>query len=155
MVGVMFDSNVFDAIIDGKISLDLIQKSKERGFEYFITHVQTDEIADIPDSKKDKRKLMILFLTSVKPGVIPTETFVLDHSRLDFGKLGDAKVYKKLVKNDNSNMNDALIGETAIKNNYILVTDDIELRNKVNSLGGKAKSIQDFTELIKGDSEYE
>lgn len=155
MVGVMFDSNAFDALVEGRISLNLIQKSKEKSYEYHITHIQTDEIADIPDSKKDKRKLMILFLTSVKPDVIPTETFVLDHSRLDFGKLGNGEIYKQLVKEDNSNINDALIGETSINNNFLLITDDKELRNKVNSLGSTSKKISEFIELIKEDSKDE
>jgi len=150
MIGVIFDSNVFDGLVDGRMDLTLIAKSKERGYSYFITSLQSDEIANIPDSKRDKRKMMILFLILVKPDVLPIETFVFNHSRLDFGKLGNAEVYSKLLKSDNSNINDALIGETAFNNKYILVSEDKELIKNFIKLGGDGKTITEFVKLIKG-----
>jgi len=44
---------------------------------------------------------------------------------------------------------DALIGETAIKNSFVLVSHDDRLRNLVKELGGTALSIEDFKELLK------
>ncbi|MGV7106483.1 PIN domain-containing protein [Flavobacterium sp. U410] len=43
--------------------------------------------------------------------------------------------------------NDALIGETAIKNNLTLITNDKKFKNKVIELGGKVLTVE---ELVNG-----
>ncbi len=78
---------------------------------------------------------------------IPTENFVLDVSKLDEAKL-DGTTYFEALKNDNDNhIEDALIGETAIVNGLVLVSNDEKFRNKVTRLGGSAISFKEFIEL--------
>lgn len=47
-VGFMFDTNIFDKVLDGKIELPRNQK-------YYITHIQYDEICNILEEKRERR----------------------------------------------------------------------------------------------------
>ena len=69
---------------------------------------------------------------------IPTESFVLDVSRLDGeAKLGTTIYFEALQNGNLKHIEDALIGETAIVNNLILVSNDGNFRNKVKKLSGR------------------
>ena len=148
---IMFDTNSFDKILSGEIPLDLIKKSISLGYRYFITHIQIDELSDIPDSKKEKRTKLLLFLSTVAPSLIPTESFVLGFSRLGYAKLGTAGYYEKLLNQNKTNIKDAILGETAIKNNFIFITDDKDLLRKVNVLRGIALPPLDFVDRLQKD----
>lgn len=145
-IKLIFDSNIYDLIANGSLSINLISGKKE-GFEFYITHVQTDEINKCSD--EDKRARLFLFITKLSPIVIPTESFILDKSRLGEARLGDAKILEQIRKENLKHTGDALIGETAIKNNLILITEDIRLKNKVISLHGKAINLEEFKESLK------
>ena len=142
---VIFDSNVYDLIANGNLDITLLSEKKE-DFEFYITHIQTDEINKCSD--EDKRARLFLFITKLSPIVIPTESFILDKSRLGEARLGDAKIFEEIRKENLKHTGDALIGEVAIKNKFILVTEDIQLKNKVISLNGKAISLEDFKESL-------
>lgn len=144
---IIFDSNIFDKLIIGELSNNEIEDSKINGFEYFITHVQTDEISKCSD--EEKRKKLTLFFVVLKPTVVGTESFVIGTSRLGFAKLSDGQTFEKLRKGNLKYTNDALIGEVALKNDLVLVSEDKQLRNKVNSESGKAISFKEFKEMIK------
>lgn len=161
----MFDTNIFNALLDGKVDLsNLIGKAK-----YYATHIQRDEINKTPDNIR-RKQLKDLF-TAVTSDPIPTESFVLDTSRLDYAKLGGENVIPtesavfgiskfgkaKYTPNDNlyipilqeldnhkqkeNNKEDALIAETAIKNDLILVTHDRDLFNIVTRFGGACTNL--------------
>jgi predicted nucleic acid-binding protein len=95
-------------------------------------HIQVDEINQTSD--EDRRARLILTLASTIRELLPTETTVLDVSRLDWCKLGDGEVYTS-IKNAldarnggrHANIRDALIAEVAIANGYGLVTADTTL----------------------------
>lgn len=146
---IVFDTNTFDEILAGEMPLDLIKKSISLGYRYFITHIQTDELSNIPDNKKDKRAKLVLFLSSVSPSLIPTESFVLGYSRLGFAKLGTPGFYEKLLNENKTNIKDSIIGDTAIKNNFILVTEDDKFFKKIKELGGNAITTLEFIKKIK------
>lgn len=55
---------------------------------------------------------------------------------------------EELKPRDRGNIKDALIAETAIKNNYILVTKDPRLRDATNQFGGQAITLD---ELLRSD----
>lgn len=152
--GVMFDSNAFDKILDGSLKIDDLEKSKNE-FDYYITHIQTDELSNVPDSKKDKRQTLVLYLANIRPRLIPTSCAVWDNSKWGFSKWGGGKYYEKLVNDFKNNINDAIIGDTAISEDLILVTNDNRLKNKVIELGGKAKTVSEFLEMIKEDVQNE
>jgi len=143
---VIFDSNIYDLIANGNLNINLLSEKKE-DFEFYITHIQTDEITKCSD--EDKRARLVLFITKLSPIVIPTESFILDKSRLGEARLGDSRILEEIRKENLKHTEDALIGETAIKNNLILVTEDNQLKNKVKSLNGKAISLEDFKNWLR------
>jgi len=146
---IMLDSNILDDIINGTISRDEFTMAKKKNYKFFITHVQVDELNDCPD--QEKRKKLNLFLTTISPEMISTESVVVGVSRVGFAKLGDGDKYDKL-KNNSSNIKkskDALIGETALKNKLVLLSNDKQFRNKIRSEGGNAISVDDFKKIIE------
>ena len=142
---IIFDSNIYDLIADGTLNIGSLSEKRE-DFEFYITHIQTDEISKCPD--EDKRARLILFMTKLSPIVIPTNSFVLSLSRLGEARLGDAKLLEEIRKENLKHTEDALIGEVAIKNNFVLVTEDIRLKNKINSLDGNAINLKEFKEML-------
>jgi rRNA-processing protein FCF1 len=146
---IMFDTNSFDKILSGEVNINAIKKSINLGYRYFITHIQTDELSNIPDNKKDKRAKLVLFLSAVAPSLIPTESFVLGYTRLGYGKLGTPGYYEKLLNEKKTNIKDAIIGDTAIKNKFIIVTEDKGFTKKINSLGGIAITPKEFTDKLE------
>lgn len=162
----MFDTNVFDAILSEDISLDAIKEH----YEIFVTHIQRDEIEAITKPDKQEKKIQLLkYFKELDNQNLPTESSVLETSRLGNAKLskmptesavygvsrwGEAKwtseesLIEILRKGNLKHTEDALIGETAIKNNLILVTNDPRLMKKVISLGGKAIT---FDQLKNGN----
>lgn len=135
----ILDSNVFDNLLSGKISLNDLDINNN---EIFITHIQVDEINECTD--KFKRASLFNLLTEIRPEKIPTETFALGLSKFGNAKLGDAILFQKLRNSNLNHSKDALIGETAIKQNLILITNDKRLKNKVNELGGTAMNIEEY-----------
>lgn len=146
---IIFDSHVFDYILDGTLSINKILDSKTKGFEYYMTHIQIGELSDCPEP--DKRTKLALVKTRIAPILIPTESFILGTSRLGHARIGDGAVFSQITKtseNKEKFTNDALIGETAIKGGFTLVTNDVKIRNKVNSEGGEAVSVQEFISIL-------
>lgn len=164
----MLDTNIFDAIVEEKTDINNLPAN----YEFYVTHIQKDEIdaIDKPE-KQDKKKKLSSFFKELKQETIPTESFILGTSKLGNAKLsrvptesavygvskyGEAKytskdsLIKKIRKGNLKHTEDALIGETAIKNNLTLVTNDPQFLKKVISLGGKAIT---FKQLINGKFE--
>lgn len=140
---IMFDSNVFDDILNGKIKADKLEEYKHRNnAEFYITHVQLDEINECND--KEKRAKLFLFMGKIRPIIIPTSSFVWKKSRLGEARLGDGIVFNELKKGNIKHTKDALIGETAIKEGITLVTNDKTLQKRVVDAGGKALLLEYF-----------
>ncbi len=148
MTDIMFDTNAYDEILKGTITLKKLEKSIELGFRYFITNIQIDELSNIPDARIEKRKSLVLFLVTLKQSVIPIESFVFGYARFGLVKLGNGEVYNKLLNESKNNVKDAIIGETAFLNNCILITEDIEFKNKIILLGGKSLSVKELDTMI-------
>ena len=153
MEKIMFDTNVFDEILEGNLDLKLIKDSIKVDYEYFITHIQIEELSNIPDSKKEKRRILAIFLNDIRPRLIPTESTVLGHSRFGLAKLGNADFYKLILNQNKDNVKDALIGETAIKQEITLITEDEELKSKVENLGGTVLKVKELQNKIVKDLE--
>jgi len=161
----MFDTNIFNAILDESISLQEI-KGKEI---FYITHVQMDEINQ---TKDQKRKVELLkTLTECDTRDISTSSFVLGVSRLGRARLGgdiipkdsdipdtltgekrqwgsDINLYdpireklNRLNKNKKNNVQDAIIAETAIKNGFTLITHDKDLFSVTTFYSGACANI--------------
>ncbi|MCD6371861.1 MAG: restriction endonuclease subunit S [Candidatus Aenigmarchaeota archaeon] len=176
--GFMFDTNIFDAILDNKIKL----KSLLSHFNHYITHIQKDEIDAItkPEKLERKKKLLELFkelkkdekptesfvfgtskLGKAKLKEIPTESSVWDISRWNKSKWSNGDLYRNLLtklkeldkkagkkKTKENKIRDVLIAETCIKNNSILVTEDKNLKEVTLLFGGQAITFEQF---LKGE----
>ncbi len=119
----IFDTNIFNRILDDKTEMNFISDSHT----YYVTHIQLDEIKNTSDPAR-KRKLLDTF-EDVGQIERPTESAVIGESRIGKSKIGDGQYDQ--IKNEldkygskENNKRDALIAETAMKNNWILVSND-------------------------------
>lgn len=163
-INAMFDTNVFNHLLDEKIS----RESIPHDWEVYATHIQRDEILKTKNEKR-REELLAIFSHFIEANIptesqiigisqvggakitgnsIPTESAVWDVSDWDGCKwsaedsLCEAirDELDKLGKKDN-NIQDALIAETAIKNGLILVTNDGNLKTVVERFGGKVMDL--------------
>lgn len=136
----IFDSNVFDEFISGVLDINFI---KEKKWEVYITHIQIDEINNCGNS--ERRALLFNFMLEIRPFKSPTESFIIGTSRIGSAKLsGNDDIFEKLKAENPKHINDALIGETAIKNDLILITNDLKLKKKVIELGGNSLTVDEL-----------
>lgn len=165
----MFDTNIFRHLLDNSIDISIMKTNGE----FYVTHVQLDELMATRDENL-RNELLKIFHEVVTSEVltesavwdvskwdkakwsddtVPTESFILGVSRLNQAKLGNGGIYDQIkdaleaLKSKPNNIQDSLIAETAIKNGYILVTDDNDLRDVVNKIGSKAINLQEFQKL--------
>jgi len=141
----MFDTNIFNHVLDGGIDLALFVGKAH----FFATHVQLDELSRTSDQSR-RTDLLVVF-EKVPQETVPTKTFVLGTSNLDRAEVGEGTLYKKikceidqLNRGKPNNVEDALIAETVIKNHFALVTDDGDLSQVTNQNGGSCLSLKDF-----------
>jgi len=148
MPSYMFDTNIFNRILDGVV--EIIKFSEKAHF--YATHVQLDELKATSNTQR-RQELIAVFEEVAGSKKVPTESFVFGVSRLDEAKLGDEEndLYSrmkveldKLNKNKPNNIQDALIAETAIKNNIALVTEDTDLLTVTKKFRGKCANINEM-----------
>ncbi len=145
----MFDTNVFGKILRMQVPHNLLTDKHE----YFITHIQNDELNAAPQGIKNR--LLTVFQV-IPQQAISTETAIVNISRVGAAKVGDAELYNLLLSElgktkplePENNAKDALLGETAIKNKIVLVTDDKALQGSVARHGGRAMSFDTFQKGI-------
>jgi rRNA-processing protein FCF1 len=148
----MFDTNIFNHILDGQVSLGACKNI----YEYFVTHIQIDEL-NATRNKKRRKELCKVF-KDINQLSIPTESSVWDVSRWGSSKWGEEdglylrilNQLEKIKPHDRGNKRDALVGETAIKTGITLVSDDRALRETVKELGGIAICLSDFLKETEG-----
>ncbi len=169
----MFDTNVFNRILDGELSLAALGQDVIA----HATHVQRDELQKTRDEAR-RQGLLRVFREAVTDSV-KTKTFVLDVSRLDEGKVttermvptssavygvspyGESKyggedsgLYSTLrgeldrLEEKENNVHDALIADTAIKGGYVLITDDGNLAKVTKQHGGVCLSVKDLSQQV-------
>jgi rRNA-processing protein FCF1 len=149
----MFDTNIFNHIIDGNLSLGAV-----KDIEFFVTHIQRDELD--ATSNEERRKELLKVFKVVNQVLIPTESGVWGVSRWGLFKWGKKnglydRILKQLEKekpHDRGNKKDALIGETAVKMGITLVSDDGVLRETVRKLGGVSICLSDFLKQTEDKS---
>jgi len=141
----MFDTNVFNRILDGAVEVSGFRGNAR----FYATHVQLDELKRTSNTKR--REELISVFEEVTDTKVPTESFVLGVSRLDEAKLGGDEdqlctamkaELDKLNKNKPNNIQDALIAETAIKNQFTLVTEDTDLLTVAKKFSGMCAGIE-------------
>ena len=130
-------ASVFNWLADGRIKREALPS--DSGFA--ITHIQVDEINQTLD--QERRAKLVLTQASLRCELLPTQTFLLDVSRLDYARLGDGKLFMSIKAEldglngaKKNNNRDALIAETAIANGFTLLTADRNLRSVTETHGG-------------------
>ena len=152
-VGFMFDTNVFDRILDGRIELP-------KGLRYYVTHIQYDEILNIPESKRGRREELLKIFRKVPKDIIPTEGAFFGISRFNMAKYmseEDAELCRKMLerlreldekagkrKSPENQIRDVLIALTCLKNCLTLVTEDKNLKRVAQEFGCPAITLEQF-----------
>lgn len=113
-----------------------------------MTYVQEQELMDIPEIKRAKMLSIFSMIKEENIKKIPTTTFILNHTPIGSGGLGNGKVYEKLLNEGKTNVNDALIGETAVTKGYTLVTNDKQLYNKLLKYDIRVMTFEEFLSQI-------
>lgn len=123
MKGFMFDTNIFNHLLDGGINLDTLPNAP-----IYYTFEQFEELQKTSDI--DRRKKLLSVLQFCGPSESTITTFVLDNARLDKTQIGDGVLFRKILerldskKKKTNNYIDALIAESSYINGLTLVTDD-------------------------------
>ena len=172
----MFDTNVFNRILDGIISIEALQGCVDA----YATHIQRDEI-DKTRNPERRSALARIFREFIKVST-PTDSFVIDTSRIGEARIGgdrvvpttsavwdvsrwdearwstDVDLYPalkaELDKRNNckeNNIQDALIAETSIKEDFVLVTDDSDLVSVTRKYGGKCLTVAELKNRVNED----
>lgn len=145
MKKVMFDCNAFSSLLKSNMDWeDFYSKCKDR-YDFYVTSVQIEELANISDVEKESRILHLLCLSMMRAKLIPT-LFVFDHTRIGFSVFGyeNDDTYEKLLNPSRKNVNDALIGEAAKRENCMIITDDKKFIKKLNNIGIETMTFKDF-----------
>nr|WP_321409315.1 type II toxin-antitoxin system VapC family toxin [uncultured Carboxylicivirga sp.] len=137
MKKIMLDSNIFDDLVKREITTESFGN-----VQLNVTHIQRDELEKCKD--ESWKQELISKLNVIDPDLMPTESLVLGYSRVGLAKLGDSGLFEKLRVGKLKNTNDALIAETAMKNDLLLVTNDKRLKKRVKRLGGKCINLDDL-----------
>jgi predicted nucleic acid-binding protein len=132
----MFDTNIFNSIVDGEVDLTLLD-----GKAYYATHIQHDEIQATKDITR-RAELESIFTFIIQ---LPTQSFVLELSRLNQARLSNGVLFKamkerldRLNNKKQNNSQDVHIAETAIENRLTLVTHDRDLYLVATEFNGAA-----------------
>jgi len=149
MQSFMFDTNIFNRVLDGGIDVaPFVGKAR-----FLATHVQLDELSRTSD--QSRRTSLLAVFEKVPQETVPTKTFVLQTSVLDSAEVGEGTLYSKmrceldqLNKGKPNNVEDALIAETAIKNDFTLVSDDRDLSQVTKQNGGSCVNLKEFLAAI-------
>ncbi len=146
----MFDTVIFNRVVEHKVPVELLAEC----VDVYATHVQRYEINKTPCPEK-KAELNQVFVDLVLEER-PTESAVWDEVEWDSAKWsGDDDLYEQIEtaldkrKPKKNNIQDALIAETAIKNNLTLVTDDGNLREEASKLGAECMSWEELRQLCR------
>jgi len=141
---IMLDSNIINDLQSGKITRKDIERAKAKGYRFYITHIQSDEISNIEDT--NLRQQLMSFMILFTPEIVNTHSSVEGLSRLGFTDIKDGEIIKIMTENKKTHkkFQDALIAETSIERDFTLLTNDDRLRANVLKLNGRAISLVEF-----------
>lgn len=144
----MFDTNAFSSLLASHVDWSAFFSAHKNEFEFFITAVQVEELAKIPDKDMENRIRHLLCLCCMNVKLVPT-IGVVGKSRLGLCILGNRQdMYAQLLNENRSNISDAMIGDAAYREGCTLITDDRKFINKLNAAQIPTMTFQEFCESI-------
>jgi len=131
MPSFMLDTNAINSIGYSELILEsTIAAAKNERITLYVTHIQVDEINNIPDTNAEIRSRLQNFIRDYCTRV-PTIGFVIGVSYLGAACLSDGKDVESIRQGNIKMIYDALIAATAKIGTDYLVTDDDTLRKRV------------------------
>jgi rRNA-processing protein FCF1 len=124
---ILIDNNCIDTILE---NLDFYENMKSK-YEFCVCTSVVEELANIPDTNKEKRITVFICLAKIEAKFLPDSVFVAGHSRTGVACVSNAEIYHKILCESKSNISDAIIAETAVRNNCMLLTNDLRLYKKM------------------------
>jgi len=138
MKTVMFDSMIYDKIIETPGFLELLKKRHQQGVLRILdTHIQQDQLTATPLSNSKREPLLTLY-EELKPLAkrVRTSGGAWDVARwdeADFGADAENNAITKIMGPKGKHIHDALIAVTAAMHVDTLVTNESRLRNQIKS----------------------
>lgn len=130
-MNILLDNNAIDKLAQ---SIELVRNHPE--VKFFICKEAVEEVSN---NKNYNPTYNIIALLKAGVNYIPNAVFVLGYSKLDgestFCDEEVSRVYKDILKENLSNVSDAIIAATAVANKYLLLTDDVRLIKKMMRSG--------------------
>ena len=150
----LLDGNVFDELLINAELKRLMFKFSHAGLIRLIsTHVEKDEIDAIPFEKAEKWAQINVLRGELKISQVPASGLLLDLSKLGETKFISHQEMEKLVNSINGNLNyinDSVLAMTAKENDATLITNDVKLLKKANSvIGAKAIDCNTLGEILR------
>lgn len=149
MIKIMFDSNAFSRLIDSHLDqCDFFAKCTGK-YEFYVSFIQVEELAQIGDHKKERRIQHMLCLCLMRAKLVDTLA-VLGYSRVGLCVVGDETepTYHRLLTATQGNVKDAMIGEVAQREGCVLITDDIRFANKLKAESIPTMTFQEFSDSV-------
>lgn len=151
MSGYIFDTNIFNRIVDGEIDAAALSGKAD----LFATHIVLNELQRT--RRHERRERLLKVFEALDPKRIPTESAVWGVSEWGAAKwTADDNLYQYLLEGLNAenggkpnNTHDALIAETAICNDLTLVTEDRDLAKVAANHGAVVVDFQVFLQAIR------
>lgn len=130
----LLDSNAIDPFADVPNAYEAAEKAVTDGaYELIFTHVNIDELAEIPDV--DRRQHLLLVMVGLGR-LVPTGAAAVDYSRVSWCRaVDDPDVFEAVQSGNIDHTRDALLAATAVFERCPLVTNDKKLRNRAISRG--------------------
>jgi hypothetical protein len=136
----MIDACMFNFLIDGNYTINDLPPGK-----YYITHIQRDELDATPDQVR--RHYLRNQFNVINSEKVLTSVALSGLARSGEASCGDDQFFNIILseldklKKKKNNYKDAVIGATAIQNNFLLITGDTDFTKVIKSVWGKNNAI--------------
>ena len=149
MTKIMFDSNAFSRLIDSHLYQRYFFAKCTEKYEFYVSSIQVEELAQIGDNKKERRIQHMLCLCQMRAKLVDTLA-VLGYARVGLCVVGgDAdSTYHRLLTATKGNVKDAMIGEVAQREGCILITDDTRFASKLKAESIPTMTFQEFCDRL-------
>lgn len=129
----MLDTIIFDRIVDDPAFAKVVRDAAlSDSIMIVTTHIQEDQIADIPDDEKRAA------ISRIPRNVVATTGVALGVSRLGMAKTADddtSATMERMGQRHLKNTKDALIAASACEQADVIVTEDKTLRHRIRRKG--------------------